>query len=170
MYLKDNGVKLRDTTPFRHGLLLGGVMDDDSIIVRIDIADPIGAPVTVPGTERTITFNRPSIGIMAIRKADRAHSLFFPAQTLALLQAQANDLITLAKNAWLSRGGEQAAVNRNARALVSALNGDAHQPDSFGTKDWAPSLSMPFGLVLAGDWMGTPEVADILTYTVEDAQ
>lgn len=169
MYLKDNGVKLRDTTPFRHGLLLGGVMDDDNIIIRLDVVDPVGSPVTVPGSERTITFDRPSLGMMAIRKTDRATSLFFPMEALAQLQSNATTLVSLVQSAWLERGGEAQAVARNVRALVSALNGDVHQPDSFGTLNWAPSLSMPFGLVMAGDWMGAPEAADVLTYTVEEA-
>jgi hypothetical protein len=170
MHLLDNGIRLNLETPFRHGLLLGGIMADESFVLRMDIADPIGTTVQTPFTNRPFQFDRPTIGMLLIRKDERAMSCLFPLDLLFHLQAELMDLTTLAQNAWQARGGEPAAVARTVRAMVSALNGVPHRPDRFGVRDWAPSLSMPFGLVMAGQWLGTPETAEPLTYTVETAQ
>jgi hypothetical protein len=166
MYLLENGIKLRETTPFRHGILIGGLFEDTSLIVRLDVADPIGVELAAPDTGRPFKFSQPSIGAMLIKKDDRSSSCFFPLEALARLQANADELVTMVGDAWREAGGDEAAISRNLRALISALNGDIHRVDSFGVVNWAPSLSMPFGIVLAGPWMGQPEIAEPLTYTI----
>jgi hypothetical protein len=170
MYILENGIRLNKDLPFRHGVLLGGLFDDSELVVRLDIADPIGVELTDPIRNRPFTFSKPSVGMMMIRKSARSSSTFFPALALAKMQAGAGEMTKLLGDAWAEMGGDANGIARNQRALVSALNGQAHSVSSFGTSNWAPSLVEPFGLVMSGDWMGIPELGEPLSYTVKEEE
>lgn len=161
----------RGETPFRHGFLVGDLpMADDlfggSFVLALDVIDPIGATVPVPGRPNSlIAFDDPTVAVCLLRRFEetgRKRPMMMPTSLLDALRAEARALADQIQDIFLAEGAAPNAAARVALSVESALLGATHRPDHYGVKMWSPHLDLPFGVVLAGPWIATPPEADAI--------
>jgi hypothetical protein len=158
----------RGDTVFRHGFRLGGVrvahaFANTETIVAIDVIDPIGVPVPIPGKSGLIAFDDPAVAIaLLLRQGDskRLQPMFIPENLIEDLRAESVNISERFEQELLRYGAEPMAARRVALTVQSALEGSVHRPDHYGVKGWSPHLDVPFGLVMAGPWVEEPPEAD----------
>lgn len=161
-----------ETTPFRHGFRVEnlGLPDDGmpgELVLMMDVLDPVGAPTSMAGSPRTITFEDPSLGITLMRilpedgdTPARKRPVFMPRALIEALEREAADLGAQVTVRLEAKGASADAARRVGMGVASALQGAIFRPDHFGVEGWSPYLSGPFALVLSGPWKGTPPEAD----------
>lgn len=158
--------------PFRHGFRIGdlGLPDDGeegTFVLAIDVLDPVGQKMPVPGKTGSIVFDDPTVGIMLFRALEddedvkgRKRPVFMPADLVTRLSEQAETLGALIAAELVGAGADLKAAGRVGLSVASALQGATFRPDYFGVMGWSPHLSLPFGIVRSGPWIREPFAAD----------
>lgn len=172
MYILPDSRVHRGETPFRHGFQIAGLGlseegTDGTLVLAIDVLDPVGRPITVPGKTATMTFDNPTVGLTLLRVIAesedgpaRKRPVFMPADLVDTLAQQAHTLGTLITLSLIEGGASQQAAGRVGLSVVSALQGATYRPDYFGVKGWSPHLGTPFGIVRSGPWIHMPMDAE----------
>lgn len=158
----------RGETPFRHGFLITnlGLPDDaehGQLVLALDVLDPVGRPITVPGKTGTMEFDKPTIGLTLLRvvaETDdapaRKRPVFMPQDLLDRLVENAQQIGIMVVFSLIEGGADHKAADRVGLSVVSALQGDTFRPDYFGVQGWSPHLNKPFGIVRSGPWVSVP--------------
>lgn len=168
MYVLGDTYVHRGDTVFRHGFRLGGArvahgFANTETVVAIDVIDPIGMPVPIPGKKGLIAFDEPTVAIsLLLRQGDskRLQPMFVPESLIDELRSESANIGGRVEQELLTYGAEPDAARRVGLTVQSALEGATHRPDHYGVKGWSPHLDLPFGLVLAGPWVEEPPEAD----------
>lgn len=172
MHIIPNSCIHRGETPFRHGFRIHdlGLPEDGeegTFVLAMDVLDPIGRLMPVPGKSGSIVFDDPTVALMLFRALDddgdvkgRKRPVFMPAPFIDDLVQQSEILGTLAAIELINAGASEQAAGRVGLSIVSALRGKTFRPDHFGVLGWSPHLSMPFGIVRSGPWISEPFDAD----------
>ena len=163
----------RGEIAFRHGFRLGslplmGEDNPDAFSLALDVLDPVGRLIGVPGKNgREIIFDDPTVAVMLTRHIEetedspaRRRPVFLPQALLTELAQDADSIAAQVETSLVEGGAEPASAARVAHSVASALQGRAFRPDHFGVLNWSPHLVMPFGLVLSGPWIGVPQAGE----------